>query len=200
MPTLCWCALSQEGHELTVDACVEGTTDVISHTEQFVVDYKVFVWDSSNGEIKHRASNLCVTPDAEGGFTHLRNCSADSKWKYDSTAKTFKTASGDCLVTSANRCASLFRKEALPQLSTSEFFLSFVACSTSELRVNVTVAAGGKCDGANAQWSYDSVTGMIQSGLAHSAPPPDTGGHGWRWGASKLCLALRTEGVFNIGA
>ena len=73
-----------------------------------------------------------------------------------------------------------------------------VVCSTSELRVNVTVASGASCDGPNAQWSYDPATGMIESGLAHSASPPDTGGHEWRWGASKLCLALRSEGVFNV--
>ena len=96
-----------EGHEVTVDACVEGTTDVIPHTEQFLVDYKLFAFDSSSGEIKHRASNMCVTPDSVitpgGVFTHLKNCSAASKWKYDASSKTFRTAGGGCLVTSANR-------------------------------------------------------------------------------------------------
>ena len=93
-----------EGHEVTVDACVEGTTDIIPHNEKFLVDYKVFAWDSSTGEIKHRASNLCVTPDQVTSFTHLRNCSAASKWAYDASAKIFSTVNGDCLVTSANRC------------------------------------------------------------------------------------------------
>eukprot|EP01044_Picomonas_judraskeda_P007498 COSAG03_NODE_807_length_5767_cov_20.718419_7_plen_65_part_00 len=64
----------------------------------------------------------------------------------------------------------------------------------------MTVASGASCAGPNAQWSYDSASGMIQSALAGSAPPPDTGGHGWRWGASRLCLALRSEGTFNTAA
>ena len=33
-----------EGHELTVDACVEGTTDVVAHTEEWLVAYKRFTW------------------------------------------------------------------------------------------------------------------------------------------------------------
>jgi hypothetical protein len=40
----CWQVMSRfpsrwvEGHEVTVDACVEGTTDVVSHTEPFLVE------------------------------------------------------------------------------------------------------------------------------------------------------------------
>ena len=114
----------QEGHEVTVDACVEGTTDVISHTEQFLVEYKIFVWDSSKGEIKHRASNLCVTPDGDGVFTHLRNCSAASKWTYDLAAKTFKTEGGGCLATSANRYDSIRSRGRLPRQARLSTFIT----------------------------------------------------------------------------
>ena len=90
-----------EGHEITVDSCLEGETDVIAHTETFLVEYKQFHWDATAGEIKHSASGMCITPDPAGSeFTHLRNCSAaSSKWTYDLTKKTFKTPAGGCLIT-----------------------------------------------------------------------------------------------------
>ena len=160
-----------EGHEISVDACVEGTTDVVPHTEAFLVEYKQFSW--AGGEIKHRASGLCITPDSGSAFVHLRNCSSASKWSYDATAKTFKTASGGCLVTSAT--------------------------TTTELRVNVTVGTGAACASPSAHWSYDAATGFIRSGIASAGPPPTTADP-WRWGASPLCLAARSEGAFNTAS
>ena len=118
----------------------------------------------------------CFLADEVGSFTHMRNCSSKSKWAYDAAKKTFKTAAagGGCLLTSAT--------------------------STTQLRVNVTVGSGASCSQPSAQWSHDKLTGgMIQSALADAGPAPNTS-NPWRWGASKLCLALRSEGAFNVAA
>lgn len=89
--------------------------------------------------------------------------------------------------------------DPVPQRFESDLF--WCCRSTSALRVNVTVASSASCRGANAQWSYDSTTGMIESGLMSCAAPPEiSGGRPWRWGASKLCLALRAEGTFNVAS
>jgi len=53
------------GHEVTVDACLEGTTDVIPHTEKFLVEYKLFAYDTASGYIRHTPSGMCVTPGEE---------------------------------------------------------------------------------------------------------------------------------------
>jgi hypothetical protein len=146
---------------------------VIPHTEKFLVEYKLFVYDAGSGYIRHSPSGMCVTPDEVGAFTHMRNCSSKSKWTHDAAGRTFKTAAGGCLMTSAT--------------------------STTQLRVNVTVGSGASCSKPNAQWSHDQGSGMIQSGLTNPGPSPSTSVP-WRWGASKLCLALRSEGTFNEAA
>ena len=43
-----------EGHEVTVDACVEGLTDVVPHTESFLVDYKVCVREAGGWRERER--------------------------------------------------------------------------------------------------------------------------------------------------
>ena len=69
----------------------------------------------------------------------------------------------------------------------------------AHLRVNVTVGTGAACASPSAQWSYDAATGFIRSGIASAGPAPQTADP-WRWGASPLCIAARSEGAFNTAS
>ena len=161
---------------ITVDACIEGTTDVIAHTEDFLVDYKR--WDFtpnqptdvdnavgvSTGLITHRASGKCLVyarSDDGDGTVHLANCSSadavSEKWIWAAGAKTFSPSSAPdlCLTTAATK--------------------------PDHLRIGVSVG-GCAGPGASSQWSHAPDTGFIASGV--------TG----------LCLAARSEGVFNEGS
>lgn len=127
------------GHEVTVDACVEGTTDVISHTERFLVQYKQWEWVASKAQIRHKASSMCLTARSDDSVA-LSNCSATtSKWIFDASARTFKTA-GRCLTTAA--------------------------ISTGMLRVSVTMSS--ECDTVSSTWSYDHASGFIKSLITNS--------------------------------
>ena len=159
--------------QVTVDACVEGTTDVIPHTENFLVEYKQWRWAAQTG-IVHAAAGMCLAAPDGGGPAFLRNCSGSPKWEYDASTKNFVKAlpAGGCLATSA--------------------------VSTGQLRVNVTVAASGAavCSSPSGQWTFDAATGFIASAIANSTGV-DTP---YAAGRSPLCLAARSEGVFNTAA
>ena len=167
-----------EGHEVTVDACVEGTTDVIPHTESFLVGYKQWSWVAAKGQLAHTASGMCLLATSSGGgggdsAVSLGNCSsAASKWAYSAVAKTFKTASaGHCLVTAA--------------------------VSTGMLRVGVGASADtAACATPSGQWTVDSATGFVRSAITNSTGV-DTP---FAAGRSPLCLAARGEGVFNTAS
>ena len=179
-----------EGQQVTVDACVEGLTDVVPHTEDFVVAYKV--WDvvelggaaeagggassggggSSQGNVSrvvHRASGRCLSLDAATSFTELRTCNASSAaqaWRHNAAQRSIAPSSGGgCLATSAT--------------------------ASTQLRRNVTVAA---CSAAAAQkWTIEPSTGFIRSNVPCDAVWPLSCEAG-------LCLAARTEGIYNVGS
>jgi len=165
-----------EGHEVSVDACIEGTTDVIPHTEEFLVDYKQFEWIATSGEIRHLPSGMCLTGGNVDSVAHLFNCSSTlsntQKWVYSATKKTFSLASsGGCLVTFAS--------------------------STGQLRVNLTVTSAVACatPTPSMQWVYQPVSQMVQSAITNrSMSNPDFDGQ------SPLCLAARSEGKFNVAS
>jgi len=130
------------GHGVTVDACVEGLTDVVPHTEAFLLQYKQ--WDYSNGSITHRASGLCLGANQSSGLTDLQTCdgaATQQKWTYGSSDRSLRlgVAGGTtaCLVTAAT--------------------------DTSMLRTNVTVDANA-CGSASARWSFDPLTGFVHNG------------------------------------
>jgi len=54
-----------------VDACVEGTSDVVPHTEDFLVGYKQFSF--SGGQVQHRGSGLCLTALGGAGTIYIHN-------------------------------------------------------------------------------------------------------------------------------
>ena len=161
-----------EGQQVTVDACVEGLTDVVPHTEAFVLAYKV--WDmvgsaGNNSRIVHRASGRCLSLNATTSFTELRACDASSgaqAWRYDEAQHSItpSVTSGRCLATSAT--------------------------TSTQLRRNVTV--GTSCTGASAHWTIEPGTGFIRSNVPCDATWPLSCDAG-------LCLAARTEGIYNIG-
>ena len=165
-----------EGHEVTVDACVEGTTDVIAHTESFLVGYKQWAWVEAKGQLTHTASGMCLLATSSGGgdsAISLGNCSsAASKWAYSTAAKTFKTAAaGHCLVTAA--------------------------VSTGMLRVGVgALADTAACATPSGQWTVDGASGFVRSAITNSTGV-DTP---FAAGRSPLCLAARGEGIFNTAS
>ena len=155
--------------------CVTGTTDVIPHTEAFLVAYKQFQWTATSGEIRHVSSGMCLTGVNVDSVAHLFNCSgalsSTQKWTYSTAKKTFSLASGGCLVTSAT--------------------------STGQLRVNLTVASAAACatPTPSMQWMYRPASQMIESGITNrSMSNPDFDGQ------SPLCLAARSEGKFNVAS
>jgi hypothetical protein len=170
-----------EGHEVTVDACIEGTSDVIPHTEEFLVSYKRFTWKPATRQIGHRASGMCLTRGADT-FTTLTTCdtSAAQQWGFDETAK-------------GGSPISTFGIAADPLVDptvTVSGSLATSARNISMLRVNVTVEPSSSLfvDGESpgyALWTYDNTTGFIRSALT---------------GEPGLCLALRGGGVFNTGS
>ena len=160
-----------DGHEVTVDACTEGTSDVIAHTEDWLVDYKRWSWVHSpsganqpgTGRLEHVASGMCLQrePTADGGSLALRACANDSvgtaqEWSYAQLNGTFSDP-----------------HDAVACLTTA-------ARNTSALRANVTV--GGGCASDGARWFWDVASGFVRSALPGAVP---------------LCLAARAEGVFN---
>ena len=112
-------------HEVTVDACLEGTTDVIPHIEAFVTAYKHWSWEASASQLVHTSSKMCLAYDTENGFAHLANCTAAPKW----------TAAG-----------GLLRPAAAATLC-----LQTAAKNATMLRVNVTVGSAG-CTANAAGW------------------------------------------------
>ena len=84
------------GHEVTVDVCTEGTSDVIAHTEDWLVDYKRSSWvhspsgtnQPSTGRLEHVANGMCLQRKftADGGSLALHECSSGStaqEWSHD---------------------------------------------------------------------------------------------------------------------
>ena len=138
-----------EGHEVAVDACVEGTSDVVPHTEAFLVDYKRWAYNTVSKNVQHVASGMCLTAMSAGAVS-LWTCGASGTnrsqaWNYDAAAKSVTAAiSNGCLTTGA--------------------------ANASMLRVNVTVApasaaAGGGCKLPAAHWVLDVETGFFRSGI-----------------------------------
>jgi hypothetical protein len=130
-----------DGHELTVEACVEGTTDVIPHTEPFLVEYKV--WHVDGSALVHTASGLCLSWDhGNGSAPNLQTCTkaAGQAW----TVSNLRVTSTQC--DSGSPCC-----------------LSTLARAATDLRRNVTV---GQCTSApQSQWSLDPSSGFLHNAL-----------------------------------
>jgi hypothetical protein len=166
-----------EGHELTVDACVEGSSDVVPHTEDFLVGFKQFSWVPSTSHIQHRPSGMCLTAvlESDGGSgsgsgsgVRMFTCGkgpAGSVQKWDSTEAT----SSFCVTA--------------PKVSPggSRRCLWTGANTTRDVRVPVSVKHSQPPQGQQG-WSFDAQTGLVKSAV------------------SGLCLAARQEGIYNRGS
>ena len=140
-----------EGHEVGIEACLEGTSDVVSHTESFLVDYKRFTLDAASGHIRHGPSGYCLARDAETTMVRLQSCvdgAADQAWTYDAKQRTITQQQVSGAATTV--C------------------LSTAATDASMLRVNVT-ASSSACavsSSPSAQWTFDAGEGFLRSGVA----------------------------------
>jgi hypothetical protein len=165
-----------EGHELTVDACSEGLSDVVPHTEDFLVGFKQFSWVPSTSQIQHRPSGMCLTVVLEsegsggknatdgGGGVRLFTCGKGptgsvQSWDNKEATTSFCVAApkgspggSRCLWTGAN--------------------------TTRDVRVPVSVKHSQPPQG----WSFDAQTGLVKNAVCG------------------LCLAARQEGIYNRGS
>eukprot|EP00912_Choanoflagellata_sp_UC4_P002392 UC4_evm6s1505 len=90
------------GHEITVDSCIEGTTDIVVHDESFVVNYKKF---SISGEsIVHDASGFCLTES--DGDVILSYCLGSQNQTWAISDQKILNSAG-CLSTSAKSASDL---------------------------------------------------------------------------------------------
>ena len=162
-----------EGHELTVDACVEGTSDVVAHTELFLVEYKLFAYDAASKRLVHTASKLCVTrsdssSSGGGGELSLSKCvdaAATQEWVYASASGALSPAVGMNSSDAGSSC------------------IATGATNASMLRRNVTLVSPCPSGADAKRGSWTLREGMVISRLAG--------------GASPLCLAARAEGIYN---
>ena len=171
-----------EGHEIVVDACLEGTTDIIPHTEAFLVDYKLWSLvprgDASHHVfVKHVASGMCLTLNATTSLVTLQSCSTATQqlWAYDGGTKQFHNAGGSSSSSSNSSGGG----------GGGGGCLVTGAANATMLRVNVTVSSSSgdvQCKSLGSQWELDETTGFLKSGIAG------------------LCLAAHGVGVFNLGA
>lgn len=70
-------------HEVSLEACVEGTQEVIPHTEQFLMAYKEWNWVANHRWFSHPASKACLTFENKTKSVNLQTCEAanlEQKW------------------------------------------------------------------------------------------------------------------------
>ena len=89
-----------EGQEVTVDACVEGSTDITRHTEPFLLAYKQWRWNVETGSLIHVNSGRClaVNPSTLGAV--VQTCDGENSWQqwhYDSLRFWLKSKPEQCL-------------------------------------------------------------------------------------------------------
>jgi hypothetical protein len=157
-------------HEVVADACVEGTNEVLPHTEAFLMAYKEWQWVHEHHWLQHVASKKCLT------FTN--------------STKTAATVN-------LQQCQKKFRHQEWhhwegrihPQLDL-HFCLVATATNSSQLRRPIGVSR--KCSDAHSH--HAAKWNLTEDGLLHnllskgrSARPEQQG----------LCMAARAEGRFN---
>jgi beta-glucosidase-like glycosyl hydrolase len=64
-------------HEVIMEACVEGTHEIIPHTEEFLMAYKLWKWEKHL--LKHVASGKCLTFDEDCKIVNLQRCSPSNQ-------------------------------------------------------------------------------------------------------------------------
>eukprot|EP01051_Picozoa_sp_SAG22_P006312 SAG22_NODE_407_length_10957_cov_5.081691_5_plen_180_part_00 len=166
--------------ELTVEACLEGTTDVLPHTEGFLTAYKHWHWGGAAStagggkQLVHTASQMCLGYNVDTLAAELRNCSAPEL--FGPTPAMESMAGG----------APGWNLQDGGILRHGAVCLLTAAKNASMLRVNVTVGSGASCGATpSSKWA---------------APDPANGGQIRSLVGPNLCLAARSMGVFNTGA
>jgi Fibronectin type III-like domain len=162
-----------EGHAVTVEACVEGTSDVVPHTEQFLLAYKQWQWvttvQQDQGWIQHTASGMCLQQHVIG---HLQNVSLQK-----------------CVENKQSQLWTHLGARISP-VETDRLCLTTVASDSSQLRTDVHLSID--CTSPSSGWI------LLPDGLLRSNVPSLPDKH--LDAEEGLCLAARSEGRYNNGA
>lgn len=131
-------------HEVVGEACIEGSSDIVPHTESFLTAYKNWKWVARR--LQHVASKMCLTYDPTSMTVNLQSCDkAHQKWKHDEDGLIRpKTTLGVCLLAMAH--------------------------TADQLRMPVKLS--DQCSFANAQWTMTQdglLRSMVHDGNAPSA-------------------------------
>jgi xylan 1,4-beta-xylosidase len=129
-------------HEVVGEACVEGASDVIPHTESFLTAYKH--WRIWNRRLQHVESKMCLTYDVSSMTVYLRSCDMHNQlW--------------------------IFKPDGLILPKTNrKLCLRADAHSADQLRLPVKLSA--TCYFANAQWTLED-DGFLRSHIEYGNPP-----------------------------
>ena len=134
-------------HEVVGDACTEGTSDVIPHTETFLTAYKQWKW--LNRRLQHVASKMCLTYDSTSMIVNLQSCEKlNQLW--------------------------IHNEDGMLQPKTHrELCLRTVAHAADQLRMPATLS--DKCVFANGLWNF-TADGLLRSLVRDGNAPPQQQG------------------------
>jgi len=156
---------------VTVDACVEGISDIVRHTEPFLLAYKQWEWVTvldDQGRIQHIASGMCLQHDATLHEVSLGKC-IEEKWSQ----------------------VWSFLDSRISPLEAGWLCLTTSSVDSSQLRTQVYLSTD--CSSPYSGWSFRKSEGFLQSHVPINPDSPFSSEEG-------LCLAARSEGRYNFGA